>query len=211
VARGRSGLHRKRQGPQSRQSTWLRACYQSRWPQGCNPMFQAFRRSAVLILFFGFAHAPAAQEAEFLKQQETAGATITDKTLRFVSSQYGEGALYLAPSGEAFLWLRGDHEVISGVWYAEAWHETAESGTSLGAAVRYFDVLFLEFPQSKKSVSLFQGVGWFEVLKVDDLDSTLGVVENVDGDVLRLQDGTVPCRACRAGMTISDWVASRSP
>jgi hypothetical protein len=174
-------------------------------------MFQAFRRSAVLILFLGFAHAPAAQDAEFLKQQETTGEGIADKTLRFVSEQYGEGALYLSPDGEALLWLRGDYEVIAGDWYAEEWEEALESGTTPGATVRYFEVLFMEFPQNKPSVSQFQGVSWFEVLRVEDLASTLGVVESVDGDVLRLQEGEGPCRVCRAGMTISELVASRSP
>lgn len=174
-------------------------------------MFHAFNRSAFLIFFLGFAQSLAAQDTEFLRQQETAGEAITDKTLRFVSDQYGEGALYLSPSGEAFLWLKGEYEVMAGVWHAEAWDEAVESGTSPSVAVRYFDVLFMEFPQNKPGVSQFQGVSWFEVLRVEDLDSTLGVVENVDGDVLRLQDGAVPCRACRAGMTISDWVASRSP
>jgi hypothetical protein len=174
-------------------------------------MFHAFNRRAFLIFFLGFAQALAAEDSEFLRQQETAGEGITDKTLRFVSEQYGEGAFYLAPSGEAFLWLKGDHEVMAGVWHAEAWYEAGESGTSPDATVRYFDVLFMEFPQSKPGVTLFQGMSWYEVLRVEDLDSTLGVVENVDGDILRLQDGKGPCRVCRPGMTISELVASRSP
>jgi hypothetical protein len=174
-------------------------------------MFHAFSRQAFLIFFLVFAQALAAEDSEFLRRQETAGEGITDKTLRFVSEQYGEGALYLSPSGEAFLWLRGDFEVMAGVWHAEAWYEAGESGTSPGATVRYFDVLFMEFPQNKPGVSQFQGVSWFEVLRVEDLASTLGVVESVDGDVLRLQEGKGPCRVCRAGMKISELLASRSP
>ena len=136
---------------------------------------------------------------------------LTDKTLRFDSAEYGSGAIYLAPDGRAFLWIVGDVEVKSGFWMVETISETRQSETSSEPTTRDFDLFMLKFSKSKRRIDLFPGLAGSESFGVDDMDKELGVVEKVDSDVLRLQDGTGPCRACREGMTISELVASKSP
>jgi hypothetical protein len=178
-----------------------------------------YTRPLVFVLWFWFlvALAPSTNAEEtceplgFFSCRVTPYDGLTDKTLRFDSAEYGSGAIYLAPDGRAFLWVVGDVKVKSGFWMVGTFPEKGQSATSSEQTARYFDVFMLKFQKSRRKINLFPGLDGSESFRVDDLAKELGAVEKVDGDVLRLQNRTGPCRACREGMTISELVASMSP
>lgn len=178
-----------------------------------------FDRTPVFVLWFCllFALAPSTSAEEtcqplgFFSCRVTPYDGLTDKTLRFDSAEYGSGAIYLAPDGRALIWAVGNVEVKSGFWMVQEFPEKGQSVASSDPTFRFFDAFMLHFPKPTRSIGLLPGLNGDEGFRVDEMASQLGILEKVDGDVLRLQDGTGPCRACRAGMTISEMVASRSP
>jgi hypothetical protein len=175
-------------------------------------MLQVYGRSACLVVWLSFSQLLAAQDFPTLRQEPVAYEGLTDKTLRFASDAFGAGAVYLSASGQAFLWMEDDYEVLTGVWTAYTAYETIRNGTSSGLKVPFGDFFMMDFSESRRRFDLFPDVGRTALIsEVGELDAKLGVVEKVDSDVLRLQDGTGPCRVCREGMTISELLALKSP
>jgi hypothetical protein len=177
-----------------------------------------YRRPAVFVLWFwllvALATSTNAEErcipAAFFSCRVTAYEGLTDKTLRFDSTEYGSGAFYLAPDGRAFLWIVGEFQVRSGFWMAETIRETRPSATSSEPTTRSFDLFMMQFSSPRSRSELFHGNGGQISFLIEDLDTKLGVREKVDHDILQLSSGTVPCRLCRPGRSISDLLEGRT-
>lgn len=136
--------------------------------------------------------------------------TLSGKTARFVSDKFGNGVLYFAADGRAWLWYPGQPDITLGQWQVQNIHGT------MGAKAEAFsyDIIALNFPNAEdihRIEAARTRIGRYISLDATQLEQDLAVAEAAEGDILRLASGKPPCRLCRAEMTFAQMLTGRGP
>lgn len=154
---------------------------------------------ALLFVLTSWSHFAYARQDEAGYFPNTVRNDLSGQTVRFASERHGSGVLYFARDGRAFMWNPGRLEVQIGLWSGDTIRYLQGSPKTLLTD----ELIAVTFPHRFED-----RLGVFAFLEANRISDDLGVKEVSDGDVLGLEDGQPPCRACRADMTFSQMLGT---
>lgn len=141
---------------------------------------------------------PAAAGTEAVPEDARAAvAYFADKTFRFSSETFGTGVLYADERGRSFLWFPGQIKVAWGIW--DVSHHVLHDASGKIVAYDYLCMRFSGNRSDSSGIALFRPRECLELDRFKD-----DVIERMDGDILGLSTGRVPCRFCDAGRPLAE-------